>query len=60
MLAHKILYAMKCCMKELPDDKLLPVLKALISAWEGNDVKYQQQIEELKQLFPQAKEETDE
>ena len=60
MCAEKILNAMKVCMEHVSDDKLLPVLKTLISAWEGNDVQYQQQIEELKQLFPQPKEKEDE
>lgn len=51
MLAHKILYAMKCCMEELPDDKLLPVLKTLMCIWTGDFNKYQQRKNELEEIF---------
>lgn len=51
MLVHRILYAMKLCMEQLPDDKLLPVLKTLMNIWTGENEKYQQNIQELQQIF---------
>lgn len=51
MIEYKILSAIKSSIEQLSDDKLLPVVKALMSVWEGDSHKYQQLLQELQKKF---------
>lgn len=51
MIATRILNAMKICMEQIPDDKLLPVIKALICIWDGDSDKYREHLQELQKKF---------
>ena len=52
MIASRILNAMKICMEQIPDDKLLPVIKALICIWDGDSDKYREHLLEFRKKFP--------
>lgn len=51
MIASRILNAMKICMEQIPDEKLLPVIKALICIWDGDSDKYREHLLELRKKF---------
>ena len=57
MIARRILNAMKVCMEQMPDDKLLPVIKALMCIWTGDDEMYQQELSKIKPIIIHKKEE---
>ena len=57
MIARRILNAMRICMEQIPDDKLLPVIKALICIWTGDDEMYQQELSKIKPIIIDKKEE---
>ena len=57
MIARRILNAMRICMEQIPDDKLLPVIKALICIWTGDDEMYQQELSKIKPIIIHKKEE---
>ena len=57
MIARRILNAMRICMEQLPDDKLLPVIKALICIWTADDEMYQQELSKIKPIIIHKKEE---
>ena len=56
MIAQRILNAMKVCMEQMPDDKLLPVIKALMCIWTGDDEMYQQELMKIKSIIIDKKE----
>ena len=56
MIAERILNAMKICMEQMPDDKLLPVIKALMCIWTGDDEMYQQELMKIKSIIIDKKE----
>ena len=57
MIARRILNAMCVCMEQMPDDKLLPVIKALISIWTGDNDMYQRELSKIKPIIIHKKEE---
>ena len=57
MIARRILNAMRICMEQIPDDKLLPVIKALICIRTGDDEMYQQELSKIKPIIIDKKEE---
>ena len=56
MIAGRILNAMKICMEQMPDDKLLPVIKALMCIWTGDDEMYQRELSKIKSIIIDKKE----
>ena len=57
MIARRILNAMRICIEQIPDDKLLPVIKALICIWTGDDEMYQRELSKIKPIIIHKKEE---
>ena len=56
MIARRILNAMWACMEQLPDDRLLPVIKALMCIWTGDDEMYQHELSKISPIIIEKKE----
>ena len=56
MIARRILNAMWACMEQMPDDKLLPVIKALMSIWTGDNDMYQRELSKIEPIIIDKKE----